>query len=267
MEPAPVKRKRRFEWTPARRAAFEKCRKAREAKLAASRSGGKKSSGSSTKEALSVEEAREQARRVLEVLRKQGSVKSKSPEHETEAKSAGTRTAAADESAVVDQVLRNLDEKVAALVQVHLATSSPPKQKKVKPQKPKQRGRKMKKVKIEEPDESDDDASELDETDLDMDAEEEEVVDESDHDEEMDLAPRKSKKRASTSTKSRRPKPAPKRNRKPAPRRGADDFSDGEGYEEDVDVYKPNRLGASSSHHYMQHSTPLQPPQPMFRFL
>lgn len=260
MEPAPVKRKRRFEWTPARRAAFEKCRKAREAKLASSRSGNSKSRATPVKESASVEEAREQARRVLEALRKQGAIKSKPSESEPEPPTGNKRGGkpAADESVVLDQVLRNLDDKVAKLVQVHLATTAQPKPKPIKPKR-KQAVRKVK-VKVEEdpyPSESEESQGEASDEDVDDDEEE-------DDDADTYETPVKQRKRAPANPRmstAKRAKVTVKRERKAPGKHRKSNPSDDE--YDDVEPYNPNRFDASRSSPY----SAAVMPQPMFRFL
>src|SRR5690606_2945430 len=65
------KQKRRFSWTPARLAAFEKCRAAREAQLAAKRKMGKANTPQKKPPSShDLELAREQARRVMEAIRR-----------------------------------------------------------------------------------------------------------------------------------------------------------------------------------------------------
>ena len=72
------KQRRKFTWTPARRAAFEKCRKARAEALATKKPAAKQAQAKakSQRDTDDLEIAREQARRVMEAIRRHDSSES-----------------------------------------------------------------------------------------------------------------------------------------------------------------------------------------------
>lgn len=265
----PVKRKRRFSWTPARRAAFEKCRKAREAKLmegrASSSSGTEKSSKNgpssakrsatpshSQRSILNLEEARTQARRVLEALRKQDREEPMTvAERKTQASvtdAIASSTPGERDEEAIDRLVRTIEDKVATMIKVHMATTPNPAAKKTTARK-----RKKVRVKVEdEADEKEDDSEDEDES----------TDDEDDEPPPPPPPPSKPKPKPKKRATNRAP-PQPKRSKKPR-RDYADEYSDGED-DDDVDYGGRSTNGYGPPARLDRQYIP--PPPPPFRFL